>query len=126
MPRRMGRPGLMGTVARTAVIAGTATAVSGSMQHKQQQKAAQQQAATAQQQAAAAQQQQALVDQAASQAAAQAAAQVQAQQAAAAPTATSTSDDPVAKIRELGELKAQGLLTDEEFSAAKAQILGTA
>jgi len=36
MRRRMGRPGLVGTMARTAVIAGTATAVSGSIQQKQQ------------------------------------------------------------------------------------------
>ncbi len=115
MPRRMGRPGLMGTMARTAVIAGTATAVSGSMRRNQQQKAAAQQASTADQQ-------QAMVDQAA----AQAAQQVQAQQAAAAAPAPNAAGDPVAKIRELGELKQQGLLSDEEFTAAKAQILGTA
>ena len=36
MRRRMGRPGLMGTMARTAVIAGTATAVSGGMRNRQQ------------------------------------------------------------------------------------------
>ena len=113
MPRRMGRPGLMGTMARTAVIAGTATAVSGSMQKKQAQGAA------AQQQAAAAQQQ-AVVDQAA----AQAAAQVQAQQAAAAPAAAST-DDKIAKIKELGQLKDAGLLTDEEFAAEKAKVLAS-
>ena len=113
MPRRMGRPGLMGTMARTAVIAGTATAVSGGMQKKQAQgAAAQQQAAEAQQQA--------MVDQAA----AQAAAQVQAQQApaAAAPAAMST-DDKIAKIKELGQLKDAGLLTDEEFAAEKAKVL---
>jgi hypothetical protein len=111
MPRRMGRPGLMGTMARTAVIAGTATAVSGSVSRSQQQKAA------GQQQAAAAQQQ-AMVDQAA----AQAAAQVQAQQAPA-PAATA-ADDTMAQIQKLGELKAAGLLTDEEFAAAKAKALG--
>jgi Short C-terminal domain len=111
MPRRMGRPGLMGTMARTAVIAGTATAVSGSVSRSQQQKAA------GQQQAAAAQQQ-AMVDQAA----AQAAAQVQAQQAPA--PATTAADDTMAQIQKLGELKAAGLLTDEEFAAAKAKALG--
>ena len=118
MPRR-GRPGLMGTMARTAVIAGTATAVSGSMRNKQAQSAA------AQQQNAAAQQQ-AMVDQAA----AQAAAQVQAQQAAPvaapapAPVATGLStDDKIAKIKELGSLKDAGLLTDEEFAAEKAKVL---
>ena len=51
--RRMGRPGLVGTMARTAVIAGTATAVSGGVARRQQGKAEQKQAA-AQQQAAAA------------------------------------------------------------------------
>ena len=118
MPRRMGRPGLMGTMARTAVIAGTATAVSGSMQKKSAQSAA------AQQQNAAAQQQ-AMVDQAA----AQAAAQVQAQQAAAEPSpapapAQMSTDDKIAKIKELGQLKEAALLTDAEFAVEKAKILG--
>ena len=45
MPRRFGRPGLIGTMARTAVIAGTATAVSGSVARHQQ--AGAQQAAAA-------------------------------------------------------------------------------
>ena len=113
MPRRrMGRPGLMGTMARTAVIAGTATAVSGGVHNRQAQKAQAQQADNAQQQ-------QAMVDQAAT----QAAAQVAAQQAAPAPAAPA-GDDPIAKIRELGELKAQGLLSDEEFAAAKSKLLG--
>ncbi len=107
MPRRMGRPGLMGTMARTAVIAGTATAVSGSVSRKGQQKAA-------------AQQQQAMTDQAA----AQAAAQLQAQQAAGPPPAPST-DDKIAKIKELGALKEAGLLTDEEFAAEKAKVLAS-
>ena len=39
MMRRMGRPGLVGTMARTAVIAGTATAVVGGVKGHQQQKA---------------------------------------------------------------------------------------
>lgn len=38
-PRRMGRPGLIGMAARTAVVAGTATAVSGNMQRRQQARA---------------------------------------------------------------------------------------
>lgn len=118
---RRGRPGLMGTMARTAVIAGTATAVSGSMRNKQAQSAA------AQQQNAAAQQQ-AMVDQAA----AQAAAQVQAQQAAPvaapapapAPAASGLStDQKIAKIKELGSLKDAGLLTDDEFATEKAKVL---
>jgi len=99
MPRRMGRPGLMGTMARTAVIAGTATAVSGSVHNKQQQKAA------AQQQ--------------------QAAAPAPAAPAAPAPAQSSADDDPMVKIRKLGDLKDQGLISDEEFTAAKAKIIET-
>jgi len=96
MPRRMGRPGLMGTMARTAVIAGTATAVSGSVHNKQQQKAA-------------AQQQQAAAP----------------APAAPAPAQSSADDDPMVKIRKLGDLKDQGLISDEEFTAAKAKIIET-
>jgi hypothetical protein len=118
MRRRMGRPGLMGTMARTAVVAGTATAVSGSMrQHSAQNAAAQQQAAATQQQA--------MVDQAATQAAAQVQAQ-QAQQVPAAPAAAApgmSTDDKISKIKELGELKAAGLLTEEEFASEKARVL---
>ncbi len=44
-PRRMGRPGLLRTMARTTVIAGTATAVAGSVSHNQQQKYAAEEAA---------------------------------------------------------------------------------
>ena len=109
MPRRMGRPGLVGTMARTAVVAGTASAVVGHSQRAQAEKAAGQEAQ-------AAQQQQAIVDQAA----AQAAAQVAAQQPAAAPAA---GGDLISQLKELGDLKAAGVLTDEEFTAAKAQLL---
>ena len=45
------------------------------------------------------------------------------QQAAAAPAAE-PEVDPVAEIERLGALKDKGLLTDEEFAAAKAKILG--
>ncbi|MFI6679619.1 SHOCT domain-containing protein [Kribbella sp. NPDC050470] len=96
-------------MARTAVIAGTATAVSGGVQRRAADKAAAQQQAADQ---AAAQQQ----------AAAQAAAQQQAQPAAA-PAGAGGVDDRIAKIRELGELKAQGLLTEAEFAAEKARVL---
>jgi hypothetical protein len=106
--RRRGRPGLVGTMARTAVIAGTASAVSGNVQRRGAQRAADQQAA-------AAQQQQALVDQAA----AQAAAQVSAQQA----PAPASADDRFAKLKELGEMRTAGLLTEDEFTAAKAHLL---
>jgi len=95
--RPIGRGGLLGTAARTAVVAGTATAVVGGMQHRQQGKA--EQAADAQD----------YQDQ---------------QQAAAAPPPPPSAPDPVAEIQRLADMKAQGILTDEEFSAAKAKLLG--
>jgi len=105
MPMRRGRPGLLGTVARTAVIAGTATAVSGKVSQRSASKAAQQE------QAAAYQQQQ----------------EAERQQAAAPPVPPQAAapDDRIAKIKELGEMKSQGLLTEEEFTAEKSRILGS-
>ena len=119
MRRRMGRPGLAGTMARTAVIAGTATAVSGGVRNRQE--ASAQQAADAQadqQQQAALQQQDALQQQAAAEQAAQAAAA----QPPPPPTAPA-GDDLIASLERLGTLHAQGVLTDEEFGAAKAKLL---
>lgn len=122
MIRRVGRPGLIGMAARTAVVAGTATAVSGRVQRNQQQRYADQ---AQQQQDAAAQadaDQQAQVDAAVQQAlAAQAA-----QQAAAAPAAPSSAagGDVVTQLQQLAALRDQGILTEEEFAAKKAQILG--
>ena len=107
----------MGTMARTAVVAGTATAVAGSVSRHGAAKAEAQQAD-------AAAQQQAMVDQAA----AQAAAQVTAQQAAAAPppaAAPAAADDSFDRLMKLVELNKSGVLTDEEFAAAKAAMLGT-
>ena len=109
MRRRMGRPGLVGTMARTAVIAGTATAVSGSIQKKQQAGAAQAQAA-AEQQAA----------QGAPPPPPPSPAQAVPQDA---PPAAG-SGDLMDQLERLGNLKTSGLLSDEEFSAAKAQLLG--
>jgi type II secretory pathway pseudopilin PulG len=103
MIRRVGRPGLIGMAARTAVVAGTATAVSGNVQRRQDQRA---QAEAAQAQAVQAQ-------------AAQAQA-VQAQQAA----APDAAPDVTAQLQQLAALHAQGVLTDAEFSAAKAKLLG--
>lgn len=99
-PGRMGRPGLLGTMARTAVVAGTATAVSDSVSRRGAQRAD---------------------ERAQSQAAQYQAAQSQASQQQAA----ATPGDTMAKIRELADMRSQGLLTDEEFAAAKAQVLGT-
>lgn len=100
-----GRPSLVGTAARTAVIAGTATAVSGKVAASQQQRAA------AEQQAAAA--------------AAQAAPPPPPPAAPApAPPAGGLTDDVVQQLRSLGELRDAGVLTEEEFAAKKAKILG--
>ena len=97
-------PGLARTVARTAVIAGTASAVSGRVHHNQQQKwAAQEQA-----QAEAAYAQQAPVYEA----------------PPPAPAPAAPAEDPMAKLTKLAELHSAGVLTDEEFAAAKAQLLG--
>lgn len=125
MRRRIGRPGLVGTMARTAVVAGTATAVSkgvsGAMSGKQQQQAAaQQQAAYAQgQQDVLAQQQAAVIEEAETQA--------RIDQAVAQATAhlqpAMSDDERFAKLAKLGELKAAGILTEEEFAAEKARIL---
>jgi len=114
--RRMGRPGLIGMAARTAVVAGTATAVSGSVQRHQQEKAY----AQSEQQAYEAQQQQAAMDAAAAQAVANAQA---AAPAPTAPAAPAGGDDMMAKITQLAQLHAQGILSDEEFAAAKAKLL---
>jgi hypothetical protein len=110
----MGRPGLIGMAARTAVVAGTATAVSGSVQRHQQEKAYNAQ----EQQAYEAQQQQAAMDAAAAQAVANAQAATPA-----APAAPAGGDDMMAKITQLAQLHAQGILSDEEFAAAKAKLL---
>ena len=112
--RRMGRPGLVGMAARTAVVAGTATAVSGSVQRHQQEKA---QGQYEQQQYEAAQQQ-AQIDAAAQAAAAQYA------QPAPAPAAPAGGTDLVAELQKLASLKDAGILSDEEFAAAKAKLLG--
>jgi Short C-terminal domain len=108
---RVGRPSLIGTAARTAVVAGTATAVVGGVSSRQQAKAQQAADAQAYQQ----EQQQAAMEAAAQQAAAQ-------QQAAAPPAAA--APDPIAELEKLAQLKAQGVLSDEEFAAAKAKLLG--
>ena len=144
--RGVGRrgPGLVGTMATTAVVVGTAHAVSGAMSGgKQDAAAAQQQQAAAAQQADMAQQQQmadmqAQLDQidAEKQAAAQQAAidagvaaklaeQAAAPAPAAAPAAPAAAggDDAMAKLQQLADMKAQGLLSDEEFTAAKAKLL---
>lgn len=113
--RRTG-PGLVGTVARTAVIAGTAQATANAVNSRAAHKQDARTAAVDQQNAVA--DLQAQVE------------QLQAQEAQAqipvapAPTpAASVQDDLIAKLTQLGELHSAGILTDEEFAAAKAKAL---
>jgi hypothetical protein len=84
-------PGLVRGVVRTAAVAGTATAVSGRVQRRQQARWAQQD-------------------------------QGYAEPAQAAPPPVA-GDDPIAKLKELGELRDSGVLTEEEFAAQKAKLL---
>ena len=114
--------GLLGMMARTAVVAGTATAVSGRVarrqQNKYQQKAdaqayQEQQAAPAQEQASPQQYQQVPQYQQPP---------PQYQQPPPAPAAGST--DVVGEIQRLATLKEQGILSDAEFTAAKSKLLG--
>jgi hypothetical protein len=109
MMRRRG-PGLVRMAAGTAVIAGTA----GAVRHHQEQKYANQ---AADQQA----EQQAIYDQGVAAAQAQAAQQA-AYQPAPAPAAPAV--DLTAELQKLASLKEAGILTDEEFAAAKAKLLG--
>jgi hypothetical protein len=108
--RRFGRPGLIGLAARTAVVAGTASAVGGAMSRHQQERA---QGQYEQQQYEAAQQQ-AQLDAAAQNAAAQYGAP------ASAPAGT---DDLIAKLQQLASLKDAGVLSETEFAAAKQKLL---
>ncbi|MET8188613.1 MULTISPECIES: SHOCT domain-containing protein [unclassified Streptomyces] len=93
-------PGLLGTVARTAVVAGTASAVSGRVQQRQQQRWGAQEEAAAQQQSV----------------------RQQTPPAQAAPPAP-PADDIIDRLERLAELKKQGILTDAEFEAQKAKVL---
>lgn len=99
MPQRFGRPGLLGTIARTAVISGTASAVSGRVNRRMADRDMRREM------------------------------DAQAQMAPpmqpvpqAAPAAGGT--DRVSQLQALAELKTQGLLTDEEFAREKARVLG--
>lgn len=91
-------PGLIRGVARTAVIAGTATAVSNRVSRRQGQRWAAQE-----------QQQYGAYE----------------EQHAPPPPAANTSTDRLTALKELAELKAQGVLSDAEFEAEKAKILSS-
>jgi len=92
-------PGLLRGVARTAVVAGTATAVSNRVSRRQANRWSQQEYEQQQQYQEPAYQEPP-------------------------PPPPPPAEDPIAKLKELGELHEQGILTDEEFAAQKAKILG--
>jgi hypothetical protein len=85
-------PGLLGGIARTAVVAGTATAVSNRVSRRQANRWAQQD---------------------------------EQQYAQAPPPAPAAAPDTVSQLKDLADLKAQGILTDAEFEAQKAKILAS-
>jgi hypothetical protein len=90
-------PGLLRGVARTAVVAGTATAVSNRVSRRQANRWSQQ----------------GYYD--------------EPEPAPAPPPAPAAApaQDPIEQLKQLAALKDQGILTDEEFAAQKAKILGT-
>ncbi len=88
-------PGLLRGMARTAVIAGTATGVSNRVSRRQGQRWAEQDAPAYQEQAPPPPQ-----------------------------PAAVAAPDPIEQLKELGALHEQGILTDEEFAAQKAKLLG--
>ncbi len=92
--------GLLRGVARTAVVAGTATAVSNRVSRRQANRWSQQEEAQYAQQ------------------------QAQQQQSAPPPPPAASGQDQIEQLKQLGELHAQGVLTDEEFAVQKAKILG--
>ena len=106
-------PGLLRGVARTAVVAGTASAVSGRVQRRQAAKFADRDAQLAADRTIAYQE--------------DLAAQAPPVQYAPAPAAAPPAAEPpdmVSQLRELAQLKSDGILTEEEFAAQKAKILG--
>ena len=85
-------PGLLRGVARTAVIAGTATAVSNRVSRRQGERWAQQGGYY---------------------------------EAPPEPAAAPAGSDPIEQLKQLGELRDKGILTEEEFAAQKAKLLGS-
>jgi hypothetical protein len=112
MRGRIGRPGLLGTMARTAVIAGTATAVSGGVRRRADARAQAQQ-----------DQQATPADQASAQA--ELASTRTAPAAPPTPAPAAGGDDLMSQLQRLADMKSAGLLDDAEFAAAKAKLLGT-
>ena len=96
MPLGRRGPGLVRGMARTAVVAGTATAVSGRVARRQQTRWAQQAQAE----------------------------QPQPEAAAPPPAAAPAGGDVSSQLQELASMHSSGVLSDEEFAAAKAKVLG--
>jgi hypothetical protein len=94
-------PGLLRGVARTAVIAGTATHVSNNVSRRQANRWADQ-----------------------NQAQPGYMAPVEPQQYEQAPPPPPAAADPIEQLKEMAALRDQGILTDEEFAAQKAKLLG--
>jgi hypothetical protein len=92
-------PGLLRGVARTAVVAGTATAVSNRVSRRQADRWAEQGQTSP--------------------------AYLGGAQAAPPPAPAAAPAAPIDQLKELGELHASGVLTDEEFAAQKAKLLGS-
>jgi hypothetical protein len=97
-------PGLLRGVARTAVVAGTATAVSNRVSRRQANRWSSRDQQSYEEQPYQ-QQQQAY--------------------AAPPPAPADDMDTKLAQLKELGELKSQGVLSEEEFAAQKQRILGS-
>jgi Short C-terminal domain len=97
-----GRPGLLGTMARTAVVAGTATATANAVGRRQSRR-----------------DQQHAEEEAAPQAAQTA--QVQEPPADQPPA----GNDMMSQLKQLADMKTAGMLSDQEFTAAKAKLLGS-
>ena len=116
-PMARGRRGILGTVATTAVVAGTATAVSNRVTDHQMNKQAAQMNEQYAQQAAYDSQAQMQDMQAQLNA-------MQAQQVQAAASPAPAQPDMMAQLQQLTQLKEAGALTEAEFSAAKAKLLG--
>jgi hypothetical protein len=87
-------PGLLRGIARTAVVAGTATAVSNRVSRRQASRWAQQDAQA-----------------------------YPPQQYDAPPPPSNGGSDPIEQLKQLAELKDQGILTEEEFATQKARLL---
>lgn len=109
-------PGLLRGIVRTAVVAGTASAVNGRVQRHQARKFADSDAEIY------ANREQAYEQQMAAQGGYQQAAPAPAP--APPPPPAASESNVIEQLKQLAELKDQGILTDEEFAAQKAKILG--